>query len=69
MAHLSVKLEGTVKRWIYIGRDTERHWMTEKSFVFAERMKKATKEIGGYIRQVKPEDTAAILFTSGRGLC
>lgn len=65
VAHLSVKLEGTVKRWIYIGRDTERHWMTEKSFVFAERMKKATKEIGGYIRQVKPEDTAAILFTSG----
>ena len=65
VAHLSVKLEGTVKRWIYIGRDTERHWMTEKSFVFAERSKKATKEIGGYIRQVKPEDTAAILFTSG----
>ena len=39
--------------------------MTEKSFVFAERMKKVTREIGGYIRRVGPEDTAAILFTSG----
>ena len=65
VAHLSPKLEGTVKRWIYIGRDTARQWMTEKSFVFAERMKKVTREIGGYIRRVEPEDTAAILFTSG----
>lgn len=65
VAHLSTQLEGIVKRWIYIGRDTSRKWMTEKSFVFAERMKKATKEIGGYIRKVSPEDTAAILFTSG----
>ena len=65
VTHLSRKLEGTVKRWIYIGRDTARQWMTEKSFVFAERMKKVTREIGGYIRKVEPEDIAAILFTSG----
>lgn len=65
VAQLTPKLEGTVKRWIYIGRDTARQWMTEKSFVFAERMKKVTREIGGYIRRVGPEDTAAILFTSG----
>lgn len=48
VAQLTPKLEGTVKRWIYIGRDTARQWMTEKSFVFAERMKKVTREIGGY---------------------
>lgn len=62
---LKEELEGVVKRWIYIGRDTARRWMTEESFVFAERMKKVTKEIGGYIRKVNPDDTAAILFTSG----
>lgn len=31
VTHLSRKLEGTVKRWIYIGRDTARQWMTEKA--------------------------------------
>lgn len=65
VVQLKDELEDQVKRWIYIGRDTSRRWMTEESFVFAERMKKATKEIGAYIRRVEPEDTAAILFTSG----
>ena len=65
VVQLKDELQDQVKRWIYIGRDTARRWMTEESFVFAERMKKVTKEIGGYIRKVSPEDTAAILFTSG----
>ena len=65
VVQLKDELQDQVKRWIYIGRDTARRWMTEESFVFAERMKKVTKEIGGYIRNVSPEDTAAILFTSG----
>ena len=65
VVQLRDELENQVKRWIYIGRDTARRWMTEESFVFAERMKKATREIGSYIRKVNPEDTAAILFTSG----
>lgn len=54
-----------VKRWVYIGRDSRRQWLTEESFVFAERMKKAVNEIADAMKQVRPEDTAAILFTSG----
>lgn len=65
VVQLRDELADQVKRWIYIGRDTARRWMTEESFVFAERMKKVTREISGYIRRVSPDDTAAILFTSG----
>lgn len=54
-----------VRRWIYIGRDKERKWMREDSFVFAERMKKAAAQVEDCIRQTWPGETAAMLFTSG----
>ena len=65
VVELKAGLKDQVKRWIYIGRDTSRRWMTEESFVFAERIKKVTREVSSCMRQVKPDDTAAILFTSG----
>ncbi len=65
VVQLQDELADQVKRWIYIGRDTARRWMTEESFVFAERMKKVTREVSSYTRQVEPDNTAAILFTSG----
>lgn len=62
---LQEKLAGRVKRWVYIGRDDRRRWLTRESFVFAERMKKAVGEVEASRRRVDPMDTAAILFTSG----
>lgn len=54
-----------VKRWIYIGRDDHRQWMTKDSFVHAEKMKKAVMQVNMIVKQVQPESTAAMLFTSG----
>lgn len=54
-----------VKRWIYIGRDYRRQWMTKESFVHAEQMKKAVMQVNMMAKQVQPENTAAMLFTSG----
>ena len=58
-------MDSQIRRWIYIGRDTGRRWMSEESFVRSERMKKAVGEIPALTKKTVPEDTAAILFTSG----
>lgn len=65
VAALREKMSSQVKRWVYIGRNEKRQWMTEESFVYAERMKKSVSEVEARLKRVQPEDTAAILFTSG----
>lgn len=65
VADLQEALEGQVKRWIYIGRDNARQWMTRDSFVFAERMKKTTRGVNSYVRAVEPEETAVMVFAPG----
>ncbi len=57
--------ECPVERWIPIGKDSCCKWMTEDSFFSCEKNIRVLRNLGYLKRQVRPEDTAAILFTSG----
>lgn len=54
-----------VERWVPIGRDSSGRWMSDASFVFSEKSQVWHKRLNRRKNQVKPQDTAAILFTSG----
>lgn len=54
-----------VERWVPIGRDSFGKWMSDESFVSSEKSKVGQTRLRQRKNQVKPEDTAAILFTSG----
>lgn len=62
---LKENLKERVKNWIYIGRDEKRHWMTKQSFVYVEGMKKSIGSVLEKQKQIMPEDTAVMMFTSG----
>lgn len=54
-----------VERWIPIGRDSEGKWLTDRSFFTAEKSRKELTRLSRLRNQIRPEDTAAMLFTSG----
>lgn len=54
-----------VKKWIPIGKDNSASWMSEGTFVSAEKTLKAKAKLSLLKKEVKPEEVAAILFTSG----
>lgn len=54
-----------VERWVPIGRDSTGRWMSDASFVSSEKSQVGHKRLGRRKNQVKPQDTAAVFFTSG----
>lgn len=60
------RMEGCpVEKWIPIGRDHTGKWMTESSFTDEEKSYARAEFLRTQKNLVKPEDTAAMLFTSG----
>ncbi|MDO4268077.1 MAG: class I adenylate-forming enzyme family protein, partial [Eubacteriales bacterium] len=62
---LQEKMKAQVKHWGYIGRDGNRRWLTKDSFAPASQSREALEKVEASLKQVSPEDTAAVLFTSG----
>lgn len=54
-----------VRQWIPMGRDENGNWMREDSFSDYERSQEARESLACLRTLVQPQDTAAILFTSG----
>lgn len=54
-----------VERWVPMGRDSMGRWMSDASFVSSEKSQVGHKRLNRRKNQVKPQDTAAIFFTSG----
>lgn len=53
------------RQWISIGRAPDRGWLTDQSFTPEEKQKGAIEQLKTLRCQVKPEDIAGMLFTSG----
>lgn len=53
------------RQWISIGRAPDRSWLTDQSFTPEEKSEEAMEQLKSLRCQVKPEDIAGMLFTSG----